>query len=59
MTPKEARKKLGSSAKDTTDEEAEKLIQDLEALARLCFDMYFEQKRKGLSVNLPNDVTKK
>lgn len=46
MTVEEARKRLKSTVKDMTDEEVEKLIQDLEALARLCMDMYLEKKRK-------------
>lgn len=59
ITVKEARKKLGSSAKSMTDEEVERVIHDLEALARLCLDMYLERKAKNLSVNIPNDVVKK
>ncbi len=46
MTVKEARIKLEGAADNMSDEEVEKLIQDLEALARLCLAMYREEKRK-------------
>lgn len=44
MTVKEARAKLESAADGMSDEEVKRLIQDLEALARLCLDMYIEKK---------------
>lgn len=56
MTVKEARAKLEGSADDMSDEEVEKLIQDLEALARLCLDMYWEDRRKRATRVEPNAI---
>lgn len=44
ISVKEARKLLGKDAKEMTDEEVEKLIKDLDQLARLVFKMYRERE---------------
>lgn len=46
MTVEEARVLPEGAADKMSDEEVERLIQDLEALARLCLDMYLASKQK-------------
>jgi hypothetical protein len=56
MTIEEARVELEGAADKMTDEEVERLIQDLEALARLCLDMYKESKRKQIVLGEPDAI---
>lgn len=50
MTVAEARQQLGDVAESMTDEEVERIMIDLEALARLCLDMYRESKQNAQPV---------
>jgi len=56
MTVDEARRRLGSAAESMTDAEVERILIDLEALARLCLDMYMKERaatRLECSSNYP------
>ena len=44
MTVEEAREYIDDSLGELRDQEAEQLVKDAEALARLCLDMYLEEK---------------